>query len=135
MIKAKHKILIASLCVFLFNSCAKEEVKVAEEFSSPERTYRFWMETAEKGDIPNNMRSITEASKRIMDSQLRDMDTFMRRLNENTKVFKTYTIMEQKSKDDKAVVVLKGQKGDLMVVPLKKEADGWKIDLLSLFGG
>lgn len=135
MIKTKDKILIAALCVFLFNSCAKEEVKVAEEFSSPEKTYRFWMETAEKGDIPNNMRSITEASKRIMDSQLRDMDTFMRRLNENTKVFKTYTIMEQKSKDDKAVVVLKGQMGDLMVVPLKKEVDGWKVDLLSLFGG
>lgn len=133
--KVSCRVLLFALCALFLNSCAKEEVKVAEEFSSPEKAYRFWMETAEKGDIPNNMRSITEASKRIMDSQLGDMDTFMRRLNENTKVFKTYTISEQKSKDDKAVVVLKGQKGDLMVVPLKKEADGWKIDLMSLFGG
>ena len=121
--------------LFILTSCTEKEVKVLEEFSTPEKTYRFWLETAEKGDIQSNNRCVTEASKRVVNSQMRQMDEFMSRLAANVAIFKAYTISEQKIKDDKAVVILKGPKGDVMVVPLSKEADGWKIDLISLFGG
>lgn len=120
---------------FILTSCTEKEVKVLEEFSTPEKTYRFWLETAEKGDIHGNSRCVTEASKRLVDSQMRRMDDFMGRLATNVAIFKTYTISEQRSKGDKAVVVLKGPKGEIIVVPLSKEAEGWKIDLISLFGG
>lgn len=121
--------------LFILTSCTEKEVKVLEEFSTPEKTYRFWLETAEKGDIQNNNRCVTEASKRLVNSQMRQMDEFMGRLAMNVAIFKTYTISEQRSKGDKAVVVLKGTKGEIIVVPLSKEAEGWKIDLISLFGG
>lgn len=121
--------------LFMLNACTEREVRVLEEFSTPEKTYRFWLETAERKDIQNNSRCVTEASKRVVDSQMRQMDEFMRRMSDNLEVFKAYTISEQKIKDDKAVVILKGPKGDIMVVPLQKEAEGWKIDLISLFGG
>lgn len=123
------------LFVLSLNSCTKKEVKELEEFSAPEKTYRLWVETAEKGDVPGNMRCITEASKRIMEPQLRQMDEFMRRMTDNVRVFKTYTVSEQKSKEDRGVVVLKGKKGDIMVIPLKRELEGWKIDLISLLSG
>lgn len=127
--------LFIFVAVVALNSCSREEVKAREEFSTPEKAYRFWLETAGKGDIESNMMSVTRASKTIMDSQLRNMDVFMGRLKENVRVFKTYTLLEQRSKEDRAVVVLKGTKGDMIVIPLKKEAEGWKIDLVSLFGG
>lgn len=128
---------IAFICLLLavLTACSKEQAVVKEEFSTPEKSYRFWLNTAEKGDIPNNMRSITDDSKRIMDAQLGNMDVFMARLNENVRVFKAYTLAEQRLKEDKAIVVLKGAKGEVLVVPLKKEAEGWKIDLMSLFSG
>lgn len=121
--------------LLILNSCSKKEVAMIEEFSTPEKTYRLWLETAERGDIQNNNRCITEASKRLVDSQLRQMDEFMRRMSANVTIFKSYSLSEQRSKEDKAVVILKGTKGDVIVVPLKKEAEGWKIDLISLFGG
>lgn len=122
--------------LIMLNSCGNKEIATAkDEFSSPERTYRLWLETAEKGDISNNTRCVTEASKRIIDSQMRNMDDFMSKLNENVKIFKTYTMIEQKIKEDKAMMILKGRKGDIMAIPLKKEAEGWKIDLMTLFGG
>lgn len=129
------KAAVGLLVVLTILSCAKKDSAVRKEFSTPEKTYRFWLETAEKGDISNNMLSITEASKKIMDAQVRQMDEFMRRMNENIKIFKTYTLSEQKIKEDRAVILLKGSKGDIIVVPLHKEADGWKIDLMALFGG
>lgn len=124
-----------SVILFTLTSCSKKEVTPRDEFSTPGKTYRLWIETAEKGDIENSMRCVTEASKRIMDAQIRRMDEFMKRSNENIKIFKTYTIVEQKSREDKAVVVLRGKRNDIIVVPLKKEAEGWKIDLISLFSG
>lgn len=120
---------------FMLISCSEKEVKVLEEFSTPEKTYRFWLETAEKGDIQSNNRCVTKASQKVVDSQMRQMDEFMSRMSANLKIFKTYTISEQRSKGDKAVVVLKGPKGEIIVVPLSKEAEGWKVDLISLFGG
>lgn len=124
------------LVIFLIlTSCTKKEVKVLEEFSTPEKTYRFWLETAEKGDIQSNNKCVTEASKRLVNSQMRQMDEFMSRLAANVAIFKTYTLTEQKNKGDKAVVILKSPKGDIIAVPLNKEAEGWKIDLISLFGG
>lgn len=124
------------LVIFLIlTSCTKKEVKVLEEFSTPEKTYRFWLETAEKGDIQSNNKCVTEASKRLVNSQMRQMDEFMSRLAANVAIFKTYTLTEQKNKGDKAVVILKSPKGDIIAVPLSKEAEGWKIDLISLFGG
>lgn len=127
--------LLMAFLLLVLNSCSGEKVEVREEFSTPEKTYKMWLETAEKGDIANNIRCVTEASKRIMDSQMTNMDEFMKRSSENIKVFKTYSLSEQKIKGDKAVVVLKALKGDILVVPLKKEAEGWKIDLVSLFSG
>lgn len=117
------------------SSCARKAVMELEEFSTPEKTYRLWIETADKGDIPNNIRCITDASKRTMDLQLRQMDVFMERMSANVKVFKTYSIAEQKMRGDRAVVVLKGKKGDITIVPFRKEDEGWKVDLVSLFTG
>lgn len=133
----QKRLLVVFITLFLlmFNSCSKKEVTISEEFSTPEKTYRLWLETAEKGDIQNNNRCVTEASKRLVDGQMGQMEEFMKRMSANLVIFKTYTIMEQKSKEDKAVVILKGPKGDIIAVPLAKEADGWKIDLISLFGG
>lgn len=128
-------VIFVLVFVFMFSSCSKKEIAVKEELSTPEKTYRLWLETAEKGDIQGNNRGVTEASKRLVDSQMGQMEEFMRRMSANIAIFKTYTILEQKSKEDKAVVILKGPKGDIMVVPLQREADGWKIDLISLFGG
>ena len=131
----QKRFLVVLFLAFLLVSCAKEDIAVKEEFSAPEKTYRLWLETAEKGDIQNNNRCVTEASKRLVDGQMGQMEEFMRRMSANLVIFKTYTIMEQKSKKDKAVVILKGPKGDITAVPLTKEAEGWKIDLISLFGG
>lgn len=134
-IGAAGKTVLFLLVALLTLACSEEKLSIREDFSSPEKTYRFWMETAERGDMDNNIRCMTEPSRRVMDSQLRQMDEFMKRLNENMKIFKRYTLTEQKIMDEKAIVVLKGPKGDVMIVPLKKEAEGWKIDLISLFGG
>lgn len=131
----KQVLLFLAFCAVVLSSCAKKEVKELEKFSTPEKTYRLWLETAEKGDVQNNMKCVTEASKRIMEQQLTQMDAFIGRLNANVMVFKTYTITDQKMLEDKAVVMLKDKKGSLMIVPLMKESEGWKIDLVSLFGG
>lgn len=131
----KKRGLVLLGVLLLLSSCSKEKVETREEFSTPEKTYRLWLGTAEKGDIDNNVRCVTEASKRLVDSQLRNMDEFMRRMSASVQMFKAYTIAEQRSKEDRAVVVLKGEKGDIIVVPLKREAEGWKIDLISLFSG
>lgn len=133
----QNRFLAVLVIAFLFvsGSCAKETIAVKEEFSTPEKTYRLWLETAEKGDIQSNSRCVTEASKRLVDSQMGQMEEFMKRMSANIIIFKTYTILEQKSKEDKAVVILKGPKGDIMAIPLMKEAEGWKINLISLFGG
>lgn len=128
-------VVIITLFLLMLNSCSKKEVAISEEFSTPEKTYRLWLDTAEKGDIQSNNRCVTEASQRLVDSQMAQMEEFMKRMSANLAIFKTYTIMEQKSKEDKAVVILKSPKGDIIVVPLAKEAEGWKIDLISLFGG
>lgn len=129
------KTVIGLLIVLTIVSCAKKELAVRKEFSTPENAYRFWLETAEKGDISNNMLSVTEASKKIMDAQVRQLDEFMRRMNENVRIFKTYTLAEHKVKGDKAIIMLKGPKGETILVPLKKEAEGWKVDLVALFSG
>lgn len=129
----KFCLLIGVLAVL--NSCAREKITPREEFSTPEKTYRLWLETAEKGDIQNNIRCVTDDSKKVVDSQIRQMDEFMSRMSANIKIFKTYTIAERRAKEDKAIVVLKGPGGEVIVVPLKKEAEGWKVDLISLFSG
>lgn len=134
MIDRKFFLTLFSALMILV-SCTREKVEIREEFSTPEKTYRIWLDTAGKGDISTNIKCVTEASKRIVDSQMKEMDVFMARLGPSVKLFRSYTIMESKTKEDKAVVVLKGKKGDLLVVPMKKEAEGWKIDLISLFGG
>lgn len=126
---------ILMLMILVLSSCTKEAVEFKEELSTPAKTYKFWLEAGDKGDVEGSMKCLTEASKRIMDEQSRFMGEFMARLKDNLKVFKTYSIVEQKSKGDRGVVVLKGEKGDLMVIPFKKEADGWKVDLISLLGG
>jgi len=121
--------------LFFLVSCEGKKIAPREELSTPEKTYRLWLETADKGDIPGNMECITEASRRIMDSQLKHMDEFMRRMKGNVAVFKTYSVAEQRSKDEMAVVILKGKAGDIIFVPFKKEEEGWKVDFISLFAG
>ena len=120
---------------FSLNACMDRQSPVSERFSTPEKTYRFWMEASEKEDIPKSMQCLTESSKRIMEAQLRQMDIFMARMRANVAIFGTYTLVDQKIKDDKAVVLLKGKNGDVIPVPMKKESDGWKIDMVALFSG
>lgn len=127
-----------SLLPFLFLvliSCAKEEVEVREEFSTPEKTYRAWLDASERGDMEMSMRCLTEPSRRLMEAQFGQMEEFKRRLNANMATFRIYSVTEQKIKKDQAVVLLKGPGGDLFAVPLRKEAEGWKVDMLSLFSG
>ncbi len=129
------KLLWVFAMFFLLNACMDRQGPVSERFSTPEKTYRFWMEASEKEDIPKSIECLTEPSKRIMEAQLRHMDVFMARMRANVGVFGTYTLVDQKIKGDKAVVLLKGQKGDIIPVPMEKEIDGWKIDMVALFGG
>jgi len=129
------KYLWGFLVVLAVFACSGENSSVSEEFSTPEKTYRFWLEVTEKGDIANSIRCVSEDSKKMVDEQLTHMSDFMDRTAANLEVFKTYSIYDQKIKEDRAVVLLKGEKGDTIVVPLKREDDGWKVDLLAMFGG
>ena len=123
------------VAILFFVSCSEEKVEIKEQFSTPEKTYRLWIETAEREDIPANMACLTDASKRLMDKQLQQLDEFMRRLKMNVAIFKSYTVSDHKVKDDRAVVILKGPKEEVIAVPLMMEAEGWKIDMIALFGG
>lgn len=124
---------ICIVFIILISSCADKRAK--EEFSTPIKTYRLWLDSAERGDIAASMDCITEASKKIMDSQLKQMDVFMSRMMSNVKIFKRYSVVEEETNRDRAVVVLQGPSGDRISVPFVKEPEGWKVDLMALFGG
>lgn len=133
--KSIKKTFVSLMVIAIFSMLVgcENEVKVNEQFSTPSKTYYYWLEASMRVDIQDVMSCISEKSKNIMNSQLKNMDVFVSRLKMNTELFKTYSVSEEKINGDKAVVILKDEKGGVFVVPLKMEADGWKIDLLSLF--
>lgn len=133
--RRKLEYFLGFALLFLLSACTNEQISVDERLSTPEKTYRLWFQASEKEDIPQSMEYLTAPSKRIMEAQLRDMDVLIARMRANIGVFRTYTIVEQKLKEDRAVILLKGQGGDIIPVPMKKEPDGWKVDLVALFGG
>ncbi len=131
---------IAGIClaigvVVAAYSCTGEERSREENFSSPDGTYRIWLERTEKGDIAGSARCLSEKSRKLLDSQLPQMDTFMERLADNVKVFGTYTLADYKIKGERAVVILRRSGEDVIVVPMVKEQGKWKVDLIALFGG
>ena len=131
---------IAGIClaigvVVAAYSCTGGERSREENFSSPDGTYRIWLERTEKGDIEGSAKCLSEKSRKLLDSQLPQMDTFMERLADNVKVFGTYTLADYKIKGDRAVVILRRSGEDVIVVPMVRERDEWKVDLIALFGG
>lgn len=126
-----NKCMIVLLLLFALSACTKDDMR----FSTPEKTYRLWFETALRGDISGNMECISESSRRMMDTQMNQMDQFAARLNANMQTFKSYSVTDQKMKGDRAVVLLKDADGDIIAIPLMRENDAWKIDLVAFFGG
>lgn len=122
--------MILNLLVFT-SACQKND----ERFSTPKKTYEFWMKTSGTGDIGGGMECLTKASQRFMDLQTKNRDIFIKRLADYSIVFSQYQVVEEKIKKDKAYVVLSEPKsGNTMAVPLLFEDGGWKVDLISMFG-
>lgn len=134
MTNKKVWILIVGMFIIMTAiGCAKKKVEQDPRFSTPQKTYDFWLETALKGDVVTSSLCITEESKKVMDLQAKNRDVFIERLTTQAKLFKEYTITDTKIKEDRAVILLNGPKGDALVVPFKREADGWKVDLIGMF--
>lgn len=127
---SRISVLLVILLSLVLGSCMKGSF----EFSTPESTYKLWLETAEKGDIAGNMECITEESKTLVDNQARYFDSFIAGMMARTKMIKSYRIVEQKIDGKEAALVLRGPRNDTFVVPFKKEADGWKVDLVTFMG-
>lgn len=132
-------ILRMSACAFLFlilMACGKEETKVREEFLTPKSTYLFWIKTGVEGDLAGSIKSMTEASKRMMDQMSKERAEFMRRMTAGSAVFKNYSIIEEKISGDRALVLLESpDKKARIPIPLALEGREWKIDLVKMFGG
>lgn len=130
----KVKLLIVWIFIVMTAiGCTKKKVEPDPRLSTPLKTYGLWLKAAMQGDIVTSTLCITEESKKVMDLQAKNRDEFIRRLTTQAKLFNEYKITDTKTKEDKAIVLLTGPKGDTLVVPFKKEADGWKVDLLAMF--
>jgi hypothetical protein len=124
------------LLLLIFVSCGKKGASIKEEFSTPEKTYNAWIGAGVEGDLARSMECITEASKRMMDQQARNRDEFMRRMVANAVVFKTYSVVDRKVSGNKGALLAESpDKKWRMAIPFELEGDGWKVDLVRMFGG
>lgn len=133
-LRDSQKVLVfCSLIVFAVIGCERKITEADPRLSTPQKTYELWLETAEKGDVVASLECITEDSKKLVDLQAKGRDVFLGRLTAQAKFFHEYRITETKFKEERAVILLAGPKGDNIVIPFKKEAVGWKVDLIAMF--
>lgn len=124
------------MCIFFMLSCGKKGAAVRDEFSSPEKTYIIWIEAGMKGDLAKSMECLTEASKVMMDQQARNRDEFMRRMVTSSASFANFSVIEKRTSDDKSIIVIEApDKKGRVAIPFLKEGDGWKVNLVAMFGG
>ncbi len=136
MVMMRVQSVLVLLCIFFMLSCEKKGAAVRDEFSSPEKTYSIWIEAGKKGDLVMAMECITEASKRMMDQQARNRDEFMRRMVTSSATFANFSVIDKRASDEKAIIVIESpDKKGRVGIPFFKEADGWKVDLVAMFGG
>lgn len=131
-IRLKDLIVGLLLIVSLF-ACSDKEHGEDPRLSTPENAYNLWLESSIKGDIATSLHCLTEESVKLMDLQADRRATFMDRLELQAKFFKGLKISDTKYKGEKAVIFLKGPQGDTIVVPFKKDVEGWKVDLIAMF--
>lgn len=123
-------------CVGLISiiACKQKGVDIRDELSSPEKTYKLWIEAGMDGDLAKSMEYITDASKKMMDQQVKERSEFMGRMTANAAIFKTYSIADRKESGNKALLLTESpDKKGRIAVPFVREQDGWKVDLLKMF--
>lgn len=123
---------LAGLMVFAVG-CGEKKTEIDPRFSSPEKAYNIWIDAGVKGDLVTSLECITEESKKFVDIQAKQRDIFLQKMVENSKVFKEYSIIDSKVKENRAVLLTKGPDGNTIVIPFKRDAEGWKVDLIAMF--
>ena len=138
--KRKSKTVSLNLVVWLFlflsiSGCSEKSVD--ERFKTPRSTYDLWLESSLKNDMETNMACITKASRKLMEQmEGKKEEIFMRRMIQASAVFKSYSVAEEKIEGDKAILLIREPKSQsAIVIPFKSETDGWKVDLVTMFGG
>lgn len=129
--------LILASCAILvvFASCGRSEVRIREEFSSPEKTYKVWIDAGVEGDIARALECVSTASKRFME-QIQDREVFVKRMVSSSAAFKSFSVVDTKVSGDKAIILIESpDKNGRISIPFIKEADGWKVDMVAMFGG
>ena len=127
--------LLLLLCLTAPMNMACSKAEVSDRYSTPRKTYAYWLEVSQSGDIAENLKCLTKPSRKFMDLQAKNRDVFIERMILSANIFKNYSIAGEKSKGERAVLVLKEPKtGNTIPIPFMKEAGEWKVDLIALFG-
>lgn len=93
------------------------------------------MNAGVEGDLVKSMECVTVASKRMMDQLVQGREEFMKRMVSSAAIFKHYSVLDKKISGSKAVIITESpDKKGRIAVPFLKEADGWKVDLVAMFG-
>lgn len=127
-------IVAAIIISLLIGSCSNQAAD--ERFSSPAKTYSLWLDSSSKGDIPTNMECMTKASQKFMDLQSKKRDIFISRMVQSANIFKNYSVVDERIKGDKAIVLIKDPKsGHSVAVPFQLEGGELKVYLIAMFSG
>lgn len=132
----RYKLIFLTGILLLVNLAGCTSNKAVTEdprLLTPEKTYNFWIETAINKDLETSLLCITAESKQTVNFQGAAREVFLERLYGQAKFFKEYRVADISYKEDRAIILLKGPKDNSMVVPFKKEAEGWKVDMLAMF--
>lgn len=127
-----------TFCMLLvtFTSCGRKESATRDEFSTPEKTYDLWMNAGVEGNLVKSMECISEASKRMMDQIVQGREEFMKKMVVNAAVFKNFSVIDKKITGNSAIFLTESpDKKVKIAVPFVLERDGWKVDLIKMFGG
>lgn len=128
--------IVACLGLMAVIACKQKGENVPDGRSTPEKSYKSWIEAGVDGDLVKSMEYVTEASKKMMDQQVKERGEFMRRMTANVAVFKNYSIVDRKESGDKAMLLTESpDKKGRIAVPFVREQDGWKVDLIKMFMG
>lgn len=129
----KNGVALLLLFVLLtLPACTDKDVD--ERFSTPRKTYNLWLGASLNGDIPLNMSCLTKNSQKFMEQQSKNRDVFIARMTQSAAIFSNYSISEERTKGEKAIIVIKEPKsGNSIMVPLQNEDGEWKVDLIEMF--
>jgi len=133
--KFKDVVIIIMLSISIVSSCKKEKgAELDPRFSTPEKTYQLWIESGSKGDLALSNLCITKESKKFIDAGIKNGRISPKQFMLIFNSFKEYKIQEVKFQGNMAILILLGPKGQTPPpAKLKKEEDGWKVDMLATF--